>query len=335
MRLALWATPVRRMLSTESALSVHGIYNNFDRKIAMHINECTASAVYAYEGAALHTFKSAHKRGIKTIYEISSSDWYWNKRLAEVLSYKNKSDELSAICDADMHLKRKDEELDLADYVVVPSAHVFGTMCRKLTDKRVYVVSYGAPLGRIYSKTFSESGSALKILYVGSIQERKGIQILFEAIRNCNCKIELTIVGRLETLSKSISNDCKSFIRHDSLPHDRVIELMRSSDMLINPSLSEGCSLVALEALSVGLPVIVTKNCGVGEIVIDGREGFIVKAGSSEEISSRIRYIYENRMLLYAMSSYAFKKSQSSSWLRYQYQWKNMIANILCDNEND
>src|SRR5262249_58650045 len=49
-----------------------------------------------------------------------------------------------------------------------------------------------------------------------------------------------------------------------------------SSDFFVLPSFYDPCSLVVFEALACGLPVITTSCNGAGELITDGREGFVV-----------------------------------------------------------
>jgi glycosyltransferase involved in cell wall biosynthesis len=65
---------------------------------------------------------------------------------------------------------------------------------------------------------------------------------------------------------------------HGLIPPEKVRDFYRSSAYLILPSYSEGFSLVAAEAMSFGLPVIVTRSGGP-EHFVDDRVGFVCPAG--------------------------------------------------------
>jgi UDP-glucose:(heptosyl)LPS alpha-1,3-glucosyltransferase len=55
-----------------------------------------------------------------------------------------------------------------------------------------------------------------------------------------------------------------------------------SSDFFVQPTFYDPCSLVVLEALACGLPVITTEQNGAGELMTDGREGFILTSPKAE-----------------------------------------------------
>lgn len=64
--------------------------------------------------------------------------------------------------------------------------------------------------------------------------------------------------------------------------HDDVRECYWSSDFFVLPSYYDPCSLVVLEALSCGLPVITTTCNGASELMTDGRQGYVVTAPDAQ-----------------------------------------------------
>jgi UDP-glucose:(heptosyl)LPS alpha-1,3-glucosyltransferase len=64
--------------------------------------------------------------------------------------------------------------------------------------------------------------------------------------------------------------------------HDDVRECYWSSDFFVLPTYYDPCSLVVLEALACGLPVITTACNGASELMTDGRQGFVLTAPDAE-----------------------------------------------------
>ena len=81
--------------------------------------------------------------------------------------------------------------------------------------------------------------------------------------------------GRYRRFARSlgVGNDV-TFLgpRPDSVP------FLAAADVLIHPTYYDACSLVVLEALASGLPVVSTRATGVDELMTDGVEGFLVSA---------------------------------------------------------
>src|SRR6185437_11052659 len=77
-RLGARSTPLRQLFSSgDRPFSIIGAGRYLDTRVARRIQKLQPDIVYAYEGAALHTFREAKKRGITTIHEQSSSHWRW------------------------------------------------------------------------------------------------------------------------------------------------------------------------------------------------------------------------------------------------------------------
>ncbi len=70
---------------------------------------------------------------------------------------------------------------------------------------------------------------------------------------------------------------------------DDPVPYYAAADVYVHPTYYDPCSLVALEALAAGLPVLTSRENGVSELLEDGQEGFLLeKQGDSEEFLRRI-----------------------------------------------
>jgi glycosyltransferase involved in cell wall biosynthesis len=73
------------------------------------------------------------------------------------------------------------------------------------------------------------------------------------------------------------------------IPHRDVWRLMKAARVLVVPSLwHEGFSLVAIEALACGLPVVASRLQPLSEIVEDGRTGLLYDVGDPEALAARV-----------------------------------------------
>ena len=78
--------------------------------------------------------------------------------------------------------------------------------------------------------------------------------------------------------------------------------LFKQSDIFILPSYSEGFPLSVLEAMSYGLPLIVTPVGALPEVLKEGENCFFVKPGSVSDLTRALTQLFELGSALYSMS---------------------------------
>jgi glycosyltransferase involved in cell wall biosynthesis len=320
-RLSAGSTPLNGFLTSgERPFSIIGVYRHFDSKVARRVSSLRPDAVYAYEGGALKTFREAKRLGIGTIYEQASSYWYWVRSLLaqEAMRSPAFAGLLPNLVDSTEHLQWKDEELSLADTVIVASEHVRRTLAGAVPDEKIRVVHYGAPAIRRREQIQTGPARPLRVLFVGVLVQHKGIGYLLDAIDRLGAEVELTLVGRRFQANARVDEACRRWRWFETLSHSQVLDLMTESDVLVLPSLGEGFGLVVTEALACGLPVIVTPNVGASDLIRDGQEGFVVPVCSADAIAQRLQTLNRDRELLAAMSRQAQATAAENSWKSYR-----------------
>lgn len=327
-RLGVRSSPLERLLcSAERPFSIIGVYRHFDGRVARRLRNIGVDAVYAYEGGALQTFRQAKRQGAAALYELPSSYWYWERDLLreEQLRNPEMSSVLPKLYDSEDHMRWKDEELLLADCVFVPSQHVRLTLAGAVPDEKIRVIGYGAPPVRRRRRIPCDSSLPLKVLFVGRLDQRKGISYLLKAVEMLGPDVELTLIGTTFAGNCLVDAARKRWRWFETVPNSRVMEIMTESDVLVLPSLSEGFGLVVTEALACGLPVIVTPNVGASDLVCDGREGFVVPVCSAEAIADRLNALYRDRELLAHLSHNAQLTAARQSWEIYREGWAKAV----------
>jgi UDP-glucose:(heptosyl)LPS alpha-1,3-glucosyltransferase len=124
----------------------------------------------------------------------------------------------------------------------------------------------------------------LRLLFAGQNFHLKGLHCLLRALAEAErrgLRANLTVLGGgssgpFKSLAGSLGlADRVHFL--GSVASEAVPETYRSSDALVHPTFADHCSLVVLEALASGLPVVTTRANGAAELIASGREGFIVE----------------------------------------------------------
>jgi glycosyltransferase involved in cell wall biosynthesis len=129
------------------------------------------------------------------------------------------------------------------------------------------------------------------VLYVGRLQRMKGVEDVYESARRMP-DTQFIIVGGGD--AKTNLDNC---LFAGEVSHDRMHLWMSASDLLVLPSRSEGLPCVVMEALSCGIPAVVTAVGGNPELVADGDSGFLVTVGDVDALVGRIREILEDEDL--------------------------------------
>ena len=82
-----------------------------------------------------------------------------------------------------------------------------------------------------------------------------------------------------------------------ALSHKEIIELYKTADIFVLPSLSEGIPIVIMEAMAMELPVVSTRIAGIPEIVDDRVNGFLVNPKDPEALAKKIEYLIHHPYL--------------------------------------
>ena len=127
----------------------------------------------------------------------------------------------------------------------------------------------------------------------------KGLSFLLEALAKLRTERDdahLVVIGKRKPGGKSdetIRNlgleDAVTFIT--GVPDDRIIELYAEAELAVVPSLYEGFSLPAIEAMSCGTPLVATTGGALPEVVgTDGETALVVPPGDSEALAAKLRW---------------------------------------------
>ena len=303
---------------------IDAVYQSIDRQVMKRLNKAYRrgiQAVYAYEDGAMQSFIKAKALGLQCLYDLPIGYWRTARKLLEIEKEKwpEWKSTLTGFLDSDIKVARKDRELQLADKIFVASKFTANT----LKDfpghlSPVEIIPYGFP-AVINSRNYKPlNNRRLKLLFVGSLSQRKGIANLFEAVKEFDNYIELTLVG------KKINEDCKplnnELIKHRWIPtllHSEILKLMQANDVLVFPSLFEGFGLVISEAMATGTPVITTDRTAGPDLIQHGQNGWLVEAGSTEALKSAIENILHYSKMIESAGRQAMNTASKRPWHIY------------------
>jgi len=309
----------------QGRFSVDAVYQAVDRAVAEALPQTRSRrdirAVYAYEDGALETFRAARRLGLGRVYDLPIAYWETSRRLMEEEQQRMPHWRITmeALWDSQEKVDRKTEELALAEVVVCPSDFVRDTLpAAAQAGKTCLVAPFGSPPLPPGEPARRPRGGKLRVLFAGSMSQRKGLADLFGAMKQLNrSDVELVVFGSPVAPMPFYRHEYADFIHEPPRPHAEVLRLMETCDVLVLPSIVEGRALVQQEALSRGLPVIVTRHAGGADLVVEGETGFLVPIRSPEAIAEKLDWLASNREALEAMRPAARRMAAARSWEAY------------------
>jgi glycosyltransferase involved in cell wall biosynthesis len=304
--------------------SIDRVWAALDEVAAKYLQEnherLKIRGVYAYEDCAVRSFETARDLGLRRIYDLPIAYWETAQSLlrAEAQRYPDWEPTLGGTRDSEEKLARKTRELDLAEIVVCPSSFVLDSLPEEVRrTKRCVVAPFGSP-PHMTDESHRTYEKSLRFLFAGALSQRKGLADLFAAMKLVNSsQAELVVMGSLILPLQFYRNQFAGFSYEPPRAHAAVLNLMRSCDVLVLPSIVEGRALVQQEAMACGLPLIVTRNAGGEDLIIQGETGFLVPAGSPAAIAEKIAWFLENRGKLPAMRAAVRAKAAELTWPAY------------------
>lgn len=155
----------------------------------------------------------------------------------------------------------------------------------------------------------------LRVLFLGQVILRKGIQYLIEAARMLEKEsIRFDVVGPIGISEDALKSAPSNMTFHGPVSRDRTEKFYREADLFVLPTLSDGFALTQLEAMAHDLPVIATPNCG--EVVSDGVDGLIVPACDPNALAEAFQLLIQDPEKLQAMSQATQAKLEQFSLAR-------------------
>ncbi|MDE6271639.1 MAG: glycosyltransferase [Muribaculaceae bacterium] len=159
----------------------------------------------------------------------------------------------------------------------------------------------------ISKKTRKFAKDCVKLLFIGTIEPRKGLTYLFEAMRllqHEGLKINLKVAGK--EVDQNYSESLRAMATEWNLDvspegyvsEDRKRRLLAEADIFVLPSEAEGFGIVLAEAMMASTPVVAFRNSGVIDVIgPDEERGMLAADRDAASLASAIRTLIENDAL--------------------------------------
>lgn len=194
-------------------------------------------------------------------------------------------------------------------------------------EEKIRVHYHGINLTRFRYVERNLSAPVIRILFVGSLTHRKGVEDVLRAfaqIAKQHPQVELRFAGRgflhstLEPQARAWGLEDRvsfaGFVRHEELQEE-----LHQAHIFCHPSRTlrngekEGIPGTIVEAMATGLPVVTTRHAGIPEMVRDGADGFLVAERDVPAIAQAFLTLIHNPALRIQMGRNAAMQAQQNA----------------------
>ena len=179
------------------------------------------------------------------------------------------------------------------DLFIAPSLFLAGFASKRVPAHKIKVLRNGLNTNR-FKANYHDKGY---VLYFGRLSREKGIKTLLQAHKSIRYSIPLAVVGTgplAENLNLSFPIvDFPGYRTGKDLEN-----LIANAAFVVVPSeWYENCSMVVLESMALGKPVIGSRVGGIPEQIEDGKTGFLFEMGNVGELAEKMKLLMANKDL--------------------------------------
>lgn len=329
-----WEFLLRRKFANEPYLGFNEVGRRFSNRVRKHLQRRTdlndRSIFFAYDTGALESLAWCRDQKIKCVLNQMDP----NRVEVELVRAEEKNWpgwSLRPLEVPEEYFARREQEWALADRIVVNSEFSRQALLQQgVPAEKLAVIPLCFEVENTDSKyeiRNTKLNSPLRVLFLGQVILRKGIQHLLAAARQMEKEnIHFDVVGPIGISETAMKTAPCNVTFHGRTSRDQAANWYRQSDVFVLPTLSDGFALTQLEAMAHGLPVVTTPNCGA--VVTDGADGFIVPPCDADALAQTFRRYLAQPKLLATQSAAAREKSHQFTLNRLAENLAQLEANL-------
>lgn len=218
--------------------------------------------------------------------------------------------------EVEFHIEVEEYLLNKSKFIVSNSKAIekqYNQYYNDACEGKTFLIPHGLEDMRKFvknNKKLSDNSDNIEILFVGRLEYRKGIDIIFECIPYI-CKKYNNVIFRFCGDNKiNMPNSEKNYkdyflskynkfservIFEGYISDEEIIDRYSNCDIFIAPSRFESFGLIFLEAMIFSKPVIGTNIGGIPEVVENGVSGILIENENSEDLKNALIKLIENK----------------------------------------
>jgi glycosyltransferase involved in cell wall biosynthesis len=219
------------------------------------------------------------------------------------------------------------------DVVIFPSAYLKKEYTKHgfFKDSKIVVLPNPAPKFSVTNHRNRISGP-LNLLFLGQLEEHKGISFLLDYFSSGETQDNLIIAGEGSLVKKAnlIAEEHKNITYLGYIAIDQLLNCFEVVDASIVPSLCyENSPTVIYESLQAGVPVIASNIGGVGELLENGKNGYLFDPGNKDDMHRALQKLRESRHFFAQSRDKIRKTVENYSLEKYTDSLEDLIKDLI------
>lgn len=298
-----WRFEVKEILMRKIYGKSRGVQNavyqrdeNFDNYLSKKIRQKDYDIFWGFQGSCLETLKTVNQSERCSIVELATAHVTEAKKILgeEQRLHPEWADSIDNLIFPAEYEKRLQEEPHTAKYVFAASEFTRQSLINDGVNPekiKILPLCFNTTAIPPCQEFKNIENRPLKVLYCGTVTQRKGIKYLLDTFRKIpKSTAELHIIGGIQGSGKAFDTYKDVYTYHGAIPQNVLFERYQEFDILALPTVFEGFGLVIPEAMAAGLPVITTQNSFGYEIIKHRENGSIVPIRDTDALIKEILY---------------------------------------------
>jgi glycosyltransferase involved in cell wall biosynthesis len=275
------------------AWRVWAVSAGFDAAAARALPD--AEHLVSFNGTSCAQFSAARRAGFRTLYLMAA-----NSHMRHVIRRHQAAHErypLEAPW-ATRLLARNLREYGAADRILVTTRYSWQSFVQEgISQERLSIFPL-TPHPRFSPARQAPEADTFDVVYVGALTVHKGVPLLIDAVRRLPfADLRLVLVGGWKTRGmRRFLQAAMAADRRISVSPGDPLPRLRQARLYAHAAYEDGFAYAPAEALACGVPVIVSEDTGMKELIGPGRPGLVLPTGELEALGEAIAAAYRGEL---------------------------------------